>query len=126
MATFIVQVKTRKGIETTEIEASSIDQAKMLAQRKGTVMNVKKGRGGSLLDPKLTVVERQIFLQRFATMLRSRVGASAALDIIRTSFSGNIKRIAAKMLKHMEAGDDVMVAMKNRSTKFSRKRTCFD
>lgn len=112
MANFIAQIKTKKGIISTEIEANNIEQAKMLAQRKGTLMNIKKGKGGSLLDPKLTVVERQIFLQRFATMLRSRVGASAALDIIRTSFSGNIKKIAARMLKFMEAGDDVMVAMK--------------
>jgi len=112
MANFIAQVKTRKGIESFEIEAKDLAQAKMLAQRKGTLMNIAKGKGNSLFDPKLTVVERQIFLQRFATMLRSRVGASAALDVIRTSFTGNIRRVAAKMLKHMEAGDDVMIALK--------------
>lgn len=111
MANYAAQVKTRRGIETIEVEANNLEKAKMYASRYGTVMNIKKGRGNSLFDPKLTIVERQIFLQRFATMLRSRVGASAALDIIRTSFTGNISRIAAKMLKLMESGDDVMIAL---------------
>lgn len=111
MPNFIAQIKTRKGVESFEIEGRDLAHAKSLAQRKGTLMNIKKGRGNSLFDPKLTIVERQIFLQRFATMLRSRVGASTALEVIRTSFTGTIKRIAAKMLKHMEAGDDVMVAL---------------
>lgn len=111
MANYIVQVKTRTGIHEFEIEAKDLAQAKMIAQRKGTLMNVKKGKGNSIFDPKLTPVERQVFLQRFATMLRSKVGASAALDVIRTSFTGTIKRTAAKMLKYMEAGDDVMAAI---------------
>lgn len=111
MANYIVQVKTRTGIHEFEIEAKDLAQAKMIAQRKGTLMNVKKGKGNSIFDPKLTPVERQVFLQRFATMLRSKVGASAALDVIRTSFTGTIKRTAAKMLKYMEAGDNVMAAI---------------
>ncbi len=111
MANYIVQVKTRTGIHEFEIEAKDLAQAKMIAQRKGTLMNVKKGKGNSIFDRKLTPVERQVFLQRFATMLRSKVGASAALDVIRTSFTGTIKRTAAKMLKYMEAGDDVMAAI---------------
>lgn len=111
MANYIAQIKTKNGIIDVEVNGSSLANAKMIAQRKGTLMNIKKGRGDSLFDPKLTPVERQIFLQRFATMLRSRVGASAALDVIRTSFTGTIRRTAAKMLKHMEAGDDVMVSL---------------
>lgn len=111
MANFIAQIKTKKGVQEIEVEATNLSHAKMLAQRKGTLMSIKKGKGNSLFDPRLTAVERQIFLQRFATMLRSRVGASAALEVIRTSFTGTIRRIAAKMLKHMEAGDDVMASL---------------
>lgn len=111
MSNFLAQIKTRRGIESVEIEAANIEQAKMFAQRKGTLMSIKKGSGNSIFDPKLTVVERQIFLQRFATMLRSRVGASAALEVMKSSFTGTIKRISAKMLKHMESGADVMEAL---------------
>lgn len=111
MANFIAQIKTKKGVQEIEVEANNLSHAKTLAQRKGTLMSIKKGKGNSLFDPRLTPVERQIFLQRFATMLRSRVGASAALEVIRTSFTGTIRRIATKMLKHMEAGDDVMVSL---------------
>lgn len=111
MSNFLAQIKTRRGIESVEIEAANIEQAKIFAQRKGTLMSIKKGSGNSIFDPKLTVVERQIFLQRFATMLRSRVGASAALEVMKSSFTGTIKRISAKMLKHMESGADVMEAL---------------
>lgn len=111
MTTFIAQIKTRKGIDTVEIEAASLTQAKIFAARKGTVMNIKKGSNNSLFDPKLTMTERQVFLQRFATMLRSNVGASSALEVIKSSFGGTIKRIATKMLKHMESGADVMEAL---------------
>lgn len=111
MSNFVAEIRTRRGIEKIEIDAPNLEKAKMLAQRKGTLMHIKKGKGNSIFDPKLTMTERQIFLQRFATMLRSRVGASAALEVIRSSFSGTIKRIAGKMLKHMEAGDDVMQSL---------------
>lgn len=111
MANFIAQIKTKKGVMEVEIEGTNLAHAKMLAQRNGTLMSIKKGKSNSFFDPTLTPVERQIFLQRFATMLRSKVGASAALEVIRTSFTGTIRRTASKMIKHMEAGDDVMVSL---------------
>ena len=42
MATYKATIKSGKGVAEFEIEAETIDTAKMIARRRGKVMTVKK------------------------------------------------------------------------------------
>ncbi len=112
MAHFKANIKTKKGVEALEIEAENVKKATMIARRHGKLMTIKKvSNPGGLFEKTLSPAERQVFLQRLSAMLSSKLGASEALQVIKDSFSGTIKMIASRMLKHMEAGADVVQAL---------------
>lgn len=112
MANFRATVKYRNGkIETLNLQADDIAAARSLARRKGTLINIKKGTGFKFFEIPLLAEERQMLLQRLASMLASKLGTSEALDVIRSSFGGTIKKMADQMLRHMEAGSDIVEAM---------------
>jgi len=85
----------RKVIEST-ISATSADEARKMAAKRGQVLSVKAAGGGS--GSKLSLQDRLMFFQRLASMLGSKVGASEALEIIYQSFTGSIRE-AARILK---------------------------
>lgn len=112
MANFRATVKYRNGkIETLHIQADDIGAARSLARRKGTLINIKKGNGFKFFEIPLLAEERQMFLQRLASMLASKLGTSEALDVIRSSFGGTIRKMAEQLLRHMESGSDIVEAL---------------
>ena len=112
MATYKATIKSGKGVAEFEIEAETMDTAKMIARRRGKVMTVKKvSAASSLFDSYLTVAERQILLQNLSNMLGARLGASEAIEVIRRTFSGNVKKVSDKILRHMETGADIVEAL---------------
>jgi len=112
MATYKATIKSGKGVAEFEIEAETIDTAKMIARRRGKVMTVKKvSAASSLFDSHLTVSERQILLQNLSNMLGARLGASEAIEVIRRTFTGNVKKVSDKILRHMETGADIVEAL---------------
>ena len=112
MAQFKASIKTSRGIESFEIEADDLNLAKGIARRKGKIITIKKASAtSSMFESPLTVAERQVLLQNLANMLGAKLGASEAIEVIRRSFKGNVKKVADKILKHMEAGNDIVEAM---------------
>lgn len=112
MANYRVTVKYRNGkIETININADNISDARAYARRRGTLISIKKGSALKLFEIPLLAEERQMFLHRLASMLASKLGTSEALDVIRSSFTGNIKKIANQILEYMEAGSDLVEAI---------------
>ena len=112
MANFKATIKQRTGkIETINVEAPDIKTASSIARRKGQLIDVKKGTTISFFKIGLLAEERQMLLQRLASMLASKLGTTEALDVIRTSFGGNIKKVSNEMIKHMENGSDLVDAI---------------
>lgn len=112
MANYRVTVKYRNGkIETVNIHAENLSDARSYARRRGTLISIKKGSALKLFEIPLLAEERQMFLQRLASMLASKLGTSEALDVIRNSFTGNIKKISNQILEYMEAGSDLVEAI---------------
>lgn len=112
MANYRVTVKYRNGkIETVNIHAENLSDARSYARRRGTLISIKKGSALKFFEIPLLAEERQMFLQRLASMLASKLGTSEALDVIRSSFTGNIKKIANQILEYMEAGSDLVDAI---------------
>ncbi len=112
MANYRVTVKYRNGkIETVNIHAENLSDARSYARRRGTLISIKKGSALKLFEIPLLAEERQMFLQRLASMLASKLGTSEALDVIRNSFTGNIKKVSNQILEYMEAGSDLVEAI---------------
>lgn len=107
-----VTIKHRNGkIEVLNVQASDEANAKSIARRKGAVITIKKGSSKAWFEIPLLAEERQMLLHRLASMLASKLGTSEALDVIRTSFGGSIRKIANQMLIHMETGADIVEAI---------------
>jgi general secretion pathway protein F len=112
MATYKATIKSGKGVAEFEVEAQNLEEARATARRRGKVMTVKKvSVASSLFETYLTVAERQILLQNMSNMLAAKLGASEAIEVIKRTFTGNIKKISDKILRHMETGADVVEAL---------------
>lgn len=112
MKSFRATVRQKNGkIENLSIEAVNLEDAKRIAKRKGTLVSISKKAGFSL-ESGMSVSERQIFLLRLSSMLASKLGATEALIIMQSSFSGNIKKASSKILRNMENGSDIMEAIR--------------
>lgn len=115
MARFLVRVMprtgaSRRGIETIEIGAQNVEQARALATRRGAVVDARRVRGFDL-TPGMGSTERYTFLVRLSTMMRSKVGTAEALRLLAAAFKGQIHNAAIKMLTRVESGDDLATAM---------------
>lgn len=115
MARYLVRVMPRtgvgrRGIETIEIGAQSIEQARAIATRRGTVVDARRARGLDLI-PGMGAAERYTFLVRLSTMLSSKVGTAEALRLLAAAFTGRIRTAARNMLTRIESGDDLATAM---------------
>lgn len=106
---FRVTIKHRNGkIEVINVHAENEQAATSIGRRKGAVISIKKGSGAGLFEIPLLAEERQMLLHRLASMLASKLGTSEALDVIRSSFGGRIRKVANLMLTHMESGADIV------------------
>lgn len=112
MSNYKATIKYKNGkIDVVNLEAEDLQKATSLARRKGQLINIKKGSGFRFFQIPLMADERQLLLHRLGSMLASKLGTSEALDVIRSSFGGTIKRVANELLKHMESGSDIVDAI---------------
>lgn len=110
MSNYQVTIMVRNKIETILVDAEDDVKAASLGRRKGQLISVKKQRKNPF-KISLLPEHRQLLLHRLASMLQSKLGTSEALDVIRSSFSGPIKRTAHKLLMLMEGGADIVEAI---------------
>lgn len=104
----------KRKISQIEVYADTKEEALVKARRKGRVISIKKQLALlEMLKPKLTLDDRQVFLQRLGTMQECRMGASEALKLIGSTFNGSIQKVAHKMLRYVEQGDDIPTAMES-------------
>jgi general secretion pathway protein F len=115
MANFTIKVQAREGMRTLQLSAKTEAEARQHAERMGRVITVRKQLGLDL-SRGLTPEERQTFFTRLSTMLKSRVGTSDALTLLRDTFTGRIQTVSAKMLGFVESGDDLGVAIERAGT----------
>lgn len=111
MDKFRIIIQGKKGLVTKEIEAINIEQAKRASRSIGKIISIKKINSVSFFEPKLSISDRQIFLQRLAAMQQSKVGTGEALSLMESTFTGPIKKISGRMLKQIESGADIGEAM---------------
>lgn len=98
------------GPEKVTVEAENKAEAIRTATRMGRVIDVKK-KNSLILDAKLDIADRQIFLLRMASMLSSRVGTGEALLLMETHFEGPIKRVSMRLRRLVEQGLELGDAM---------------
>lgn len=109
MAYFKATIKNRLGqIEEINIEAESLQSAQAIARKNGNILDIEKTTGLGKWELKMFPEERQMLLLRLSSMLASKLGTSEALTVIIGSFGGRIKKIASRLLKHMEGGSDLV------------------
>ena len=111
MAVFTIKVKTRTGVRTAELQARTERDARRSAEKMGRVLSIRKTKGDFGFQKALTPADRQTFFIRVGAMLRSKVGTSEALTLIRDTFHGQIQETASRMLTHVEAGADFAEAI---------------
>lgn len=111
MPIYAVNVQVGRGIVELELTAENEDAVRAYAGRQGKVVAVRKksvfagGQG-------LSAADRQIFFSRVAAMLKSRVGTSEALRLMRDSFKGPVGRMCGRLLTMVEAsGVDIATAI---------------
>lgn len=110
MARYAVKVRGKDGLRTLQMSAKSEAEVRQHAERLGRVISIRKQLGFDL-SRGLSPDERQTFFSRVSTMLKSRVGTSDALALMRDTFAGRIQDVSARLLGHVESGDDLAQAM---------------
>lgn len=108
---FTARIEIRKQIVKKQIEAESLEKAHKIARAQGKVISIVKSGGLFSFEVPMDQADRQIFLQRLAAMLASKVGTGEALSLMETTFSGPIKNVSGRMLKFVENGDSIGAAM---------------
>lgn len=106
MAHYTIKVQTKTGLRTMQMTAKSDAEARQHATRVGRVISLRRQMGFDF-SRGLTPAERQTFFSRLSTMLKSRVGTSDALGLLRDTFTGRIQHVSARMLGYVETGDDL-------------------
>lgn len=102
MKSFLVTYLDGRGRRSeTLVSADTIDDARLESQGFGQILQIKPLRK-SQSKGKMSLSDRLVFMQRLASMLASRVGASEALDVIHSSFTGPVKEAARIMKDQLE------------------------
>lgn len=114
---YSVQVLSGKNQITKVLMAESAEQARSRASQDGLVLSVKKIRSTSSFD-KMSMPDRLVFFQRLASMISARVGASEALNIIQTSFTGTVRDAAAILREQLQSGANLAQAMEKAGPRF--------
>lgn len=106
MANYTIKVQTKTGLRTLQISAKDDSEARQHGTRVGRVISLRRQMGFDL-SRGMTPAERQTFFSRLSTMLKSRVGTSDALALLRDTFTGRIQQVSARMLGYVESGSDL-------------------
>lgn len=113
MALFEAQVRMRNGqIKSMSIQAATESDAMRQVSKNGRVISFRKRRTIEV-SRGMTLEERQIFFTRMAAMLKSRVGTSEALRLMRDTFTGKIQEIAGRLLNQVEDGANFAEAIES-------------
>lgn len=109
MATFDVKVTGTTGVVVKKVEAKNQKEARLRASQYGRIVSVKKSRqsGGRR---GMSFGDRQIFMSRLSAMLASGVGVTDSLRLLKTTFSGSIRRISTQLEREVETGVTLPVA----------------
>lgn len=110
MPVYVAKVKRGSTVTTVELQAKTERDARRAFDRQGQIITFKR-KAGFDLGAALTPVDRQVFFSRMSAMLRSKVGTSAALALLRDTFSGKIQEVSGRLLAYVEAGDDFPTAV---------------
>lgn len=111
MKKFTARIEIRRKIVKKTIDAESLQQAQKIARTHGKVISIVKSGGIFSWEIPMDQGERQIFLQRLAAMLASKVGTGEALSLMESTFTGPIKTVSGKMLRFIENGDSIGLSM---------------
>lgn len=111
MADFTARVRAKNGISTVQISAKTKREAMSQASKLGHVITLKQTSGYFSSLGALSAADRQIFFARMSSMLASRVGTSAALELMRTTFTGKIQDVSGQLLQYVQSGDDFSDAL---------------
>jgi len=105
------KVKTRtNAIRRVEVQARNAVEARRHLSKMGRVVAFKR-RLSVDVSRGMSAADRQIFFTRLSSMLSSRVGTSAALTLLRDTFTGKIQEVSARLLTYVESGDDLAEAL---------------
>lgn len=110
MPIYIAKIKQKNTVRTVELQARTEQEARQIFEKQGRIVTFKR-KAGLDFNFGMTPGERQIFFSRMSAMLRSRVGTSDALALIRDTFTGKIQEVAGRLLSHVEAGSDFSTAV---------------
>jgi general secretion pathway protein F len=111
MADYTARVRAKNGVRTVQLSAKNRGDAVAQAAKLGHIINLKKTSGFFSAAGALSATDRQIFFSRMSSMLASKVGTSAALELMRTTFKGKIQDVSGRLLQYVESGDDFADAM---------------
>lgn len=109
---FDVRMRVGSGYDTIKVQADSAQEAKQKAPGGGRILSVTPSKK-EFFGSALTKEDRITFLLRLSMMTKSRVGVAKSLDIMSRKFKGKIGEISLKLRHRIDAGDDLVKAMKS-------------
>jgi general secretion pathway protein F len=110
MAQYTVKVRAKEGLRSLKLTGKTEKDVRTQAERMGKVISVRKHFGMDM-GRGLTPAERYSFFNRLASMLSSKVGTSAALALLRDTFTGRIQEVSTRLLGFVESGSDLSQAI---------------
>jgi general secretion pathway protein F len=115
MAQYTVKVRAKEGLRSLKLTGKTEKDVRVQAERMGKVISVRK-QFGMDMSRGLTPAERYSFFNRLASMLSSKVGTSAALTLLRDTFTGRIQEVSTRLLGFVESGSDLSQAIEQVGT----------
>lgn len=103
MPSFTARIVTDDGVRTISVEASDQYQAERKALHQGQVLSIKKKFNFDITGG-MNSSERNTFMLRLSSMVGSKMSTTAALDLLATTFTGNIRKCAVGLLNKIESG----------------------
>jgi len=106
MPVFEAKVRVRGNeVRSMTVQAKTEAEARRQIAKVGRAVSVHK-KFSIDISRGMSMEERQIFFTRLSAMLKSRVGTSEALRLMRDTFTGKIQDVAGRLLSHVENGGD--------------------
>ena len=119
MATYEAVVMIGNRVSDMRIEAASRADGMKQLRRRGRVVSLKR-RHFSGFETRLSPTERFTFLLKLSTMVGSRVSMGRALELIASTFSGTVSRVAARMAEQVNAGTNFITVLEREEKNFPR------
>lgn len=124
MKTFLITSVNAAGQRVqTAVSAATPAQARAQASSGMRIVSIKRQRKVNSWR-RMSLSDRLIFMQRLASMLASKVGATEALDVMYSSFSGSVKEVS-RIIKDRIAnhGESFAQAMRTAGPRFFPETT---